>query len=149
MHTLKFNFEFVPTLTVDKKLLKEKNGKLLVDIQGKLEICINNKRFFLEPSLAILELGVHLARWKRDIDDTQKDFYYFTMEHDERDGPILALVNKRDNKWSLFSIWQEYEHKESLPINVITVAVDLFLTHLNKELIKNFGINIGDFTNSY
>ena len=71
------------------------------------------------------------------------------MEHDERDGPILAFVNKGDNKWSLFSIWQEYEHKESLPINVITVAVNLFLKHLDKELINNFGINIGDFTNFY
>jgi hypothetical protein len=149
LHTLKFNFEFIPSLTVDKKLLKERNGKLLVDIQGKLEVGINNKCFFLEPSLALLELGVHLAKWKRNIDDTQEDFYYFTLEHDERDGPILAFVNKGDNTWSLFSIWQEYEHRESLPINVITAAVDLFLLHLDKELIKNFGINIGDFTNPY
>jgi hypothetical protein len=149
LNTLKFAFEFIPSLSIDQKLLKEKNSKLLVDIQGKLEVWINNKCFFLEPSLALLELGVYLARWKRDIDDTPEDFYYFTMEQDEKDGPIIAFINKGDNKWSLFSIWQEYEHKESLPINVIRAAVDLFLLDLDTELIKNFGINIGHFTSPY
>ena len=149
LHTLHLNFEFISSLTIEEELLNERNGKLLVDIQGKLEILANDKCFFLEPSLALLELGVNLAKWRRKIGVTQEDFYYFTMEHDERDGPILAFINKGDNKWSLFSIWQEYEHKDSLSINIIRDAVDLFLLNLDRELIKNFGISISDFTSPY
>jgi hypothetical protein len=114
----------------------------LIDIQGKLEILVNNKCFFIEPSLALLEFRVELARWSR-----KEDFYYFTMEHDE--GPILAFINKGENNWSLFSIWQEFEHKGLLCINIISDAVDLFLLKLDRELIKNFGIKIADFISSY
>lgn len=146
MHNLIINFEFIPSLSVDQKLLNEKNGKLLIDVQGKLEVLIDEVSFFLEPSLALLEFGVNLARWRKAIEDTQEDFYFFTMEHDERDGPILAFINKGDNKWSLCSIWQEYEHKESLPLNVILTAVDLFLLNFDRKLKKNFGIITGDFT---
>lgn len=140
MHKLTLEFELDQTNPIEPKLLKKRNGKLLVDIQGRLDIFINGRCFFSEPSLALLEFGVTMKKWKRE-----KDFYYFTMEHDEREGPILAFVEKEKKQWTLFSIWQKYNLNEQLTFNVISDAVDSFLMELDKDLIKNYRIKIDDF----
>jgi hypothetical protein len=145
LKNLNISFELSPSLTLDPKLLKERNGKLLVDVQGKVEILLNNKCFFSEPSLALLELGVCLTSWRRLMVDKQEDFYYFTMEHDETEDPILAFRNNGDNDWSLFSIWQHYKSKDLISLNDINDGVEQFLVKLDKELKENFEIKVEDF----
>ncbi|AJD89588.1 hypothetical protein JMA_02710 [Jeotgalibacillus malaysiensis] len=133
-------FELDQTNQIEPKLLKKRNGKLLVDIQGRLDIFVNDRCFFSEPSLALLEFGVALKRWNRE-----DHFRYFTMEHDEREGPILAFIEKEACRWSLFSIWQECDAHEPLTFEVVSGAVDTFLLELDKDLINNYGIKIDDF----
>ncbi|MFD1169950.1 DUF7878 domain-containing protein [Oceanobacillus caeni] len=140
---LKLKFELDTTNFIETKLIKKRDGKLLVDIQGRLEVFVNDQCFFLEPSLALLEFGIALKKWKRD-----KDFYYYTMEHDEREGPILAFIKEGENHWTIFSIWQLYESRELLPFDRIIDAVDLFLIELDRELLNNYGFNIDDFIKS-
>ncbi|KOF09256.1 hypothetical protein AC739_16185 [Planococcus glaciei] len=76
----------------------------------------------------------------------ENDFYYFMMEHDEREGPILAFVRKSENEWQLFSIWQELEHENTIASDVLLKAVDRYLTKLEVILIKKFNIKYSYFT---
>ncbi|WP_068672130.1 hypothetical protein [Oceanobacillus sp. Castelsardo] len=143
MNTLKLQFELDTKSFIEPKLIKKRSGKLLVDIQGRLEVFVNDHRFFLEPSLALLEFGIALKNWRRE-----ENFYYYTIEHDEREGPILVFNKIEENYWTIFSIWQLYESKELLALDRIIEAVDLFLIELDSELLKNYGFNIDDFIKS-
>lgn len=139
---LKFQFKINSTNQIEPKLLKKRDAKLVVDIQGRLEVLVNDKCFFSEPSLALLELGIALKKWHQG-----QEFYYFTIEHDEREGPILAFINNEENHWTIFSIWQLFESKEILTLTELVGAVDLFLDELNQELLNSYGIKLDDFVN--
>ena len=145
MESLAIDFELDPLLKLDKKLIRQKNGKLLIDVQGELTIHIGHSYFFHEPSLALLELGVALKKWRVKDSKGENDFYYFTMEHDEREGPILAFVRKSEKEWQLFSIWQEFEHESTITSDMLLKAVDRYLTKLEDILMKNFNIKYSYF----
>ncbi|GIN63824.1 hypothetical protein J27TS8_38170 [Robertmurraya siralis] len=142
MNPLRLEFKLHKYISVDRKLIKQRNGKLLVDIQGDFEMYIHNKCFFKEPSLALLELGVALTKW-----DRVRDFTYYTIEHDEREGPLLTFNNKGEKGWRLFSIWQLFESEDSLSIEMITTEVESFLQDLDEELVNTYGFNIEGFLN--
>ncbi|MBD8014591.1 hypothetical protein QL992_07410 [Microbacterium sp. APC 3898] len=146
MENLAIDFELDPLLKLDKKLIRQKNGKLLIDVQGELTIHIGHSCFFHEQSLALLELGIALKKWRVKDSEGENDFYYFTMEHDEREGPILAFVRKSENEWQLFSIWQEFEHKSTIASDVLLKAVDRYLTKLEDTLLRKFNIKYSYFT---
>lgn len=121
------------TADIDKGELRKLDGKLLVDIQGELEIIISGKRFFYEPSLALLEFAAVLKRW-----DGKENLCYFTMEHDESEGPILAFTHEGRDEWELYSIWQEYEITEWISGEVIRDTVKHFLDDFNTQLEKHY-----------
>nr|WP_315363608.1 hypothetical protein [Cytobacillus firmus] len=145
MNTLNFNFEIDPYLSIDKKTLKRKDGSTLLAIEGNLELLIDHNSFFSEQYLPLLEFGVSVVKWRNGIEETQESFYYFSMEHDKSEGPILAFIRKENDIWSLFSIWQKFEHKEAISLPILIKAVDEYLMKLDQNLIKNFGVRITDF----
>ena len=152
MANLAINFELDPLLKLEKKLIQQKNGKLLIDVDGELKINIGHACFFREPSLALLELGVSLKKWRKRDPRGVKNFYYFTMEHDEKEGPILAFIKKSEKEWQLFSIWQEFNHEDTISSDVLLEAVDRYLRYLAKleeVLIKRFNIRYADFIKLY
>ncbi|WP_442757094.1 DUF7878 domain-containing protein [Planococcus alpniumensis] len=115
------------------------------NVEGELNISIDHSCFFRDPALALLELGVHLKEWRVKDSNAIANFYYFTMEHDEREGPILAFIKESENKWHLFSIWQEFKHEETITTDILLKAVDRYLTELEETLIKRFDIQYSDF----
>ncbi|MBD8014514.1 DUF7878 domain-containing protein [Planococcus wigleyi] len=145
MTSLAIHFAVDPILTLDKKLVRQKNGKLLIDVQGELKIMFEESCFFHEPSLALLELGVSLKKWRTRDPGATESFYYFTMEHDEKEGPILAFIQKSEDEWQLFSIWQEFEHQETISLNVLLGAVDQYLSELEELLMNRSRIRYSDF----
>ena len=145
MTSLAMHFALDPILTLDKKLVRQKNGKLLTDVQGELKIMLEESCFFHEPSLALLELGVSLKTWRTRDPGAAQRFEYFTMEHDEREGPILAFIKKGEDEWQLFSIWQEFEHQETISLDVLLEAVDQYLSELEELLMNRFRIRYSDF----
>lgn len=145
MGSLAIHFELDPLLKLDRKLLRQRNGKLLIDVDGALEISLDRICFFKEPSLALLELAVSLKKWRLKASRGTSSFYYFTMEHDEREGPILAFIKEDENRWQLFSIWQEFNHEGIITTDVLLEAVDLYLTELEEILSKQFNIRYSDF----
>lgn len=83
--------------------------------------------------------------WRTRDPGAAKNFYHFTMEHDEREGPILAFVKKSETEWHLFSIWQEFKQEDTLSQDVLLEAVDQYLVDLEEVLIKRFRIRYSDF----
>ncbi|WP_203333525.1 hypothetical protein [Planococcus beigongshangi] len=145
MKTLNIDFNLDPFLTLDPKLLKQKNGKLLIDVDGELTITLGESRFFGEPSLTLLELGVALKRWRIEDPNAIKDFHFFTMEHDEKEGPILAFRRQGKSGWQLFSIWQAFSHDGLISAEDLLEAVDRYLATLEEVLIKRYGLRYQDF----
>lgn len=145
MASLVIDFELDPSLRLDQKLLRQRNGKLLLDVEGELRISVDHSCFFREPSLALLELGVDLKKWRMKGSKRTSSFYYFSMEHDEREGPILAFIKENDNKWRLFSIWQEFEHEGIITTDALLEAVDRYLSEFEEILIARFDIRCSDF----
>lgn len=145
MANLSIDFKMDTALKLEKKLLQQRNGKLLIDVQGELRISIDQSIFFLESSLALLELGVELKSWRKKDPKAENSFYFFTMEHDEREGPILAFIKKGEDEWHLFSIWQEFKHKDVVSSEVLLKAVDQYLVELEEMLVKKFTIRYSDF----
>jgi hypothetical protein len=145
MVNLAIDFELDPLLKLEKTLLHQRSGKLLIDVEGELNITIEHFCFFRESSLALLELGVYLKEWRMKDSDAINSFYHFTMEHDEREGPILAFIKKSENQWHLFSIWQEFKHEDSITTDILLKAVDQYLAELEEMLINRFNIRYSDF----
>ena len=145
MNRLEIRFKLDPFLTLEKNLVHQKNGKLLIDVDGELKIMLDELCFFYEPSLTLLELGVSLKMWRTRDPGAAKNFDYFTMEHDEREGPILAFVKKSETEWHLFSIWQEFKQEDTISQDVLLEAVDQYLVDLEEVLIKKFRIRYSDF----
>lgn len=145
MGNLKIDFKLDPLLELDRKLLKQKDGKLLIDVDGELTMTLGERCFFSEPSFTLLELGVALKRWRTKDPDANKDFHFFTMEHDEREGPILAFNQKSEGWWQLFSIWQEFEQEDLIGPKDLLGAVDCYLAELEKVLTERFGLRYSDF----
>lgn len=149
MGALAIDFKLDPALELDAKLLRQKNGKLLIDVDGELTITLGERLFFGEPSFTLLELGVALKRWRLQDPNANKDFQFFTMEHDEREGPILAFNQKSPGQWQLFSIWQEFEHEEFICGADLLEAVDEYLSELETVLAERFGLRYSDFMKSW
>ena len=145
MGELTIDFRLDPLLKLDTKLLNQNNGKLLIDVDGELTITLGDSRFFHEPSFALLEFGVSLKRWRTKNSNANKDFHYFTMEHDEREGPMLAFTRKSENKWQLFSIWQEFSHSDLIGTEELLEAVDHYLAELEEVLLERFVLRYRDF----
>ena len=145
MTSLAMHFALDPILTLDKKLVRQKNGKLLTDVQGELKITMDESCFFHEPSLALLELGVSLKTWRTRDPGAAESFHYFTMEHDEREGPILAFIRKSEDEWQLFSIWQEFKHEDTVSLDVLLRAVDQYLVELERVLMNRFNLKYSNF----
>lgn len=145
MANLAIDFRLDPLLKLEKSVLHQRSGKLLIDVEGELNITIDHSCFFREPALALLELGVHLKEWRVKDSNAINNFYHFTMEHDEREGPILAFIKESENKWHLFSIWQEFKHEETITTEILLKAVDRYLTELEETLIKRFNIQYSNF----
>ena len=128
------------TAAVKKGDLRKLDGKLIVDIQGEIEIFADNKLFFYEASLAVLEFACCLKEW-----DRKRDLFYYTLEHDDSAGPILAFLHERGDMWKLQSIWQEYEMTASIIGVDMRNAVETFLENFNKELEKQYHFTLERF----
>lgn len=86
-----------------------------------------------------------MKTWRTRDPEAAESFYYFTMEHDEKEGPILAFIQKSEDEWKLFSIWQEFEHQETISLDVLLRAVDQYLSELEELLMNRFRIRYSDF----
>ncbi|MCR2806846.1 DUF7878 domain-containing protein [Paenibacillus soyae] len=145
MKAFQLRYEISPTHTVDPGLLKKNSGKLLLDIEGKLEIWVDEQCFFVEKSFPLLEFAVDLSRWRGRIEKTLENFHYYSMEHDYSEGPIISFLYTGSGSWELASIWQEFEYSGPLALPVVLDEVDLFIAKFDQDLLRRYGIRVSNF----
>ena len=104
-----------------------KNGS----IEGDLQIYVNGAAFIDEPYMNVVELAVQLGRWLDSIrHGVMRDFVYESIDHDE---PILFFIIEQEGV-RISSTWQKFELVEVQPLDVVMVAVKMYLAHLNYKL---------------
>jgi len=141
---IKFNYSLNCSNKIESKLLTTKDHKLLAVIEGRLEILIDNKCFFLEDSVLLMELAVQLYKWsilKRK--DIINDFEYLSMSHTAE--PLLKIYKGFSNMWFMDSPWKEFNNEKGFFLNDIILAIDLFLKSISSTLKRIYNIDIYDF----
>ncbi|AIQ73033.1 hypothetical protein [Paenibacillus odorifer] len=91
--TIIFRFSLGNDKEIERELVLTKNFKLLADIEGELDIIINDKVFFSVKS------------------NEKMSFSYETISFNE--GPILELTHIAEGSWKVFSQWQKFDVNKS------------------------------------
>ncbi|MEK4349234.1 hypothetical protein MKX41_00210 [Paenibacillus sp. FSL R5-0475] len=142
--TIIFHFSLGNDKEIERELVLAKNFKLLADIEGEIEIIINNKIFFSEKYLLLLEFGIELKKWWVKVKSNEKtSFSYETMSFNE--GPILEFAHIAEGKWRIFSQWQKFDCNQEIPQKVLMNSVEKFLGELESQFVKLYSLRINDF----
>jgi hypothetical protein len=137
-------FAFDKNKVVDKELIKSRNLKVIAEIEGELIIWVNNKLFFQEQYILLLELGIQLTKWmKNNKNGKVQDFKYETMDYSY--GPILEFIKQKNNYWKIYSVWQKTEINEIIQFNELALTIENFLNKLKQQLYAEYKINMMDF----
>ncbi|WP_199427063.1 DUF7878 domain-containing protein [Thermaerobacillus caldiproteolyticus] len=132
------------TKEIDRELILTKNYKLLADIEGELEIYINQNLFFTDEYMLLMEFGITLMKWIQDLDNNNiRGYSYTTM--DFNDGPILEFVLGNHSLVNIRSEWQNFQCDEQFSLCEARRVIEKFLDNLKKELQLEYGINLADF----
>ncbi|MGL5941667.1 MAG: hypothetical protein ACRC2S_15040 [Waterburya sp.] len=138
---LKISFSNVEVLS------KDLGWKMLADVEGSLKITIEDKLFFDEESILLLELALALMKWIEMIESGKMiNFYYESMDYE--DQPILAFMLNDNNSWRLYSIWEIFADKNNLSLKEITHSVSLYIDELLVHLKNNFEFDFRLFLQS-
>ncbi|MBC6310001.1 hypothetical protein HCJ66_10660 [Listeria sp. FSL L7-1582] len=108
----------------------------LMNIEGDLNIVINNQIFFEEP-IALYEFYCYLDRWLYDWEKGHKiSFEYVSMESEE--NPLLAF-KLTTSGFQIFSVWQQYNSEEIFDTNDFKDYIALITGQIEKDIIHTFG----------
>jgi hypothetical protein len=137
---IKFSFVLNKEIPKDGQLFAYNNGY----IEGDLDIYLNEKLFFSEPYVNLVEFGIELGKWLQKIQSGQREsLKYETIDHNEA---IIDFFYERNEKWRIFSIWQIFESKLSYTTTSLVLAVKDYLANLNKELYEiDYVIKLDEF----
>lgn len=126
---------------INKDLINRKNKKLLVDVEGNLQIYLNNQLFFSDNNMLLLEFGVEVSKWI-NVSFPETDFSYYTMSH--IDEPILQFL-RQPKGWILLSTWQEFQQEHVLSEVTLIESLKQYLYQLQEQLWRIYRLKISDF----
>jgi hypothetical protein len=137
---IKFSFVLNKEIPKNGQLFAYNNGY----IEGDLDIYLNEKMFFSEPHVNLVEFGIALGKWLKKINNGKKEsLKYETIDHDEA---IIDFFYEGDDHWRIFSIWQKFESESSYTTTPLVLTVKDYLANLNKELHEiDYVIKLDDF----
>jgi hypothetical protein len=138
---VEFRFTLSGERHPDPRLVKTRNRKALADIEGLLVISIDGNGLFEEPGVLLMELGLDLIVWVRDVKTGHtRNFEYLSMDYDE--GPLLRFVRTVDQRWSLESPWIIPTENVSVDGEALMSAVEDYLRDLSTELRNRYQIEM-------
>lgn len=124
--------------------IKYVDKKIIADIEGELVIHINEKLFFREQYILLLELGLELTKWIKNVKSGFiADFKYETMDYNE--GPILEFIKQENDFWMIYSQWQENAVNDAIIFNDLLLAINVFLNELDGQLYTKYNFRINDY----
>ena len=73
-------------------------------LEGEVVIKVNQQVFLQEPYMLLAELGIKLKNWLAKKLEVlgPLPFKYFTMDHDESEGPIISLQPIDEEQYQLY-----------------------------------------------
>lgn len=137
---IKFSFVLNKEIPKDGQLFAYNNGY----IEGDLDIYLNEKLFFSEPYVNLVEFGIELGKWLEKLkNDTKESLKYETIDHDET---IIDFFYEGDENWRIFSRWQKFESKSYYTTTQLILTVKDYLAKLNRELHEiDYVIKLDEF----
>ncbi|KAF0193439.1 MAG: hypothetical protein FD169_2506 [Bacillota bacterium] len=123
----------LPRKVIAEDVLAARGIELLCEIEGILTINSESHVFFEVSEINLLELAVHLHRWRYEH-SASRDFVYISIEHDE---PILVFSHLNEEQWVIDSIWRKCEALQVERHELIS-AVEVFLVRLDADLEKQY-----------
>lgn len=141
--------EFTFTLSSERHpapdLVAARDYKVLADVEGLLVISVNGQIVFSEGGVLLLELGLDLSKW---VEDTTpqcfRDFEYVSIDYDE--GPLLRFTHSGAQRWRLESPWMRVEEDVLVDQAVLVASVERFVSRLEGQLRRSFGIELSSYS---
>ncbi|HYF95146.1 MAG TPA: hypothetical protein VD969_23295 [Symbiobacteriaceae bacterium] len=139
---VEFRFTISEASCPDPRLVASKNRKVLADVEGFLTICVNGRPIFEEPGVLLMELGLDLVDWLRDMRSGHvRNFQYVSIDY--ADGPLVGFVQDGEERWSLESPWMNG------PVlaggHSIVSAAERYVEDLATQLRRRYGIELSDY----
>lgn len=116
---------------------KKKDYSNVYNIQGMLDIRINNELFFSEE-IALLEFYIQVKKWFRNKLDGS--FYYNTIEVEDDDNPLIKFVAS-DNKYFISSPWGKSQIIVTSSADSLIESIKLFTESFEGELYSKYKLN--------
>lgn len=107
-------------------------------LEGEVVLMINQQVFLQEPHMLLAELGIKLKNWlaKRLEVLGLLPLEYFTMDHNESEGPIISLQPIDEEQYQISSIWQKIEGTVVIPQQLFADGAQSFIQRLEAELLS-------------
>lgn len=116
---------------------------MLADVEGNLKITIEERIFFDEKYILLLELAIMLIKWINKIESGEiVDFYYESMDYE--DQPILYFKENVNLTWNLYSVWQNFNGNSCVSLEELIQCTTTFITHLAAYLTIDLNIDMSD-----
>ncbi|KAA9338230.1 hypothetical protein F0P96_05130 [Hymenobacter busanensis] len=89
-----------------------------------------------DENILLLEFSQTLRAWLTHTENSGQEMSmeYFTMDHDEREGPILKFELTPTQRYRLYSIWQEYESHIQFEASVLKAIFLRFVQVLDAAI---------------
>jgi hypothetical protein len=133
-----------------KDLLAPKNMEgmeVIAEVTGRLEITINDRIFFDEEDILLLELAIILSRWINQArDDFSTPFYYASMDYEEE--PILSFMLRESGTWMIFSEWEKFHDNNEYTLDILLESAQNFLNYLERALKEKFNLDTSKIINT-
>lgn len=102
---IKFICKISQEYDINKNKIEKGDMTEILKVESQFKIIIDRRVFFNDDYFPILEFFYQFDNWINSNSQISK-FEYESIESDEK--PIVAFF-KRDNKWNIFSVWQNYK----------------------------------------
>lgn len=119
------------------------NSSITAYVEGDLRICVNDKLFFEQEGILLVELYVQFKEWICAKNKFLKDFSYQSMDFEEKH--VLEFIEREDGTWYIHSEWENFNAQDSrFSLLDLEQAIELFFISLEKEIQRTFSLNIKD-----
>ena len=120
-------------------LSKDRGWKMLANVEGRFQIDINDRLFFDEEGILVLEIASALMKWIERIKSGNIiDFCYESMDYEDR---LLLRFARNNNTWRVYSVWELFTDRTNFSLKEITDASQKYIAELLKYLKNNFKLD--------
>ena len=124
-------FEF-DHLTKDSPQLAEP-WEIYLRIVADFRVVASGTTIYSEQQFCVVEFAIESQIWARATKETLTDFFYTSIEADEKG---LVWIRRELDRWRVGSVFQTLECKETFSLREITRALDDYYQQLKESIFE-------------